>query len=56
MVAPFFGCLLGGFLYDVFLHDGPSPINTPMMGFARLWQPKRAVWSNTYQASRTSRV
>lgn len=28
MVAPFAGCLAGGFLYDVFLYTGESPINT----------------------------
>lgn len=28
MVAPFCGCLFGGFLYDVFIYTGPeSPIN-----------------------------
>jgi aquaglyceroporin related protein len=51
MVAPFFGCLFGGFLFDVFLYNGAdSPINTPYMGFQRLVQPKRSVWSNTYQS------
>ncbi|KAJ9149207.1 Aquaglyceroporin [Coniochaeta hoffmannii] len=49
MVAPFFGCLTGGFLYDVFLYTGnDSPVNTPYWGFPRLLQPKRSVWSNTY--------
>lgn len=28
IVAPFAGCLFGGFLYDVFIYTGPeSPIN-----------------------------
>lgn len=35
MVAPFFGCLFGGFLYDVLLFTGQSPINTPYWGFYR---------------------
>lgn len=49
MVSPFFGCLTGGFLYDVFLHTGgDSPINnSPFLGLKRLAQPKRNVWSNT---------
>ncbi|KAK1062723.1 glycerol channel [Friedmanniomyces endolithicus] len=29
MIAPFFGCTFGGFLYDVLLFTGESPINTP---------------------------
>lgn len=33
MVAPFFGCALGGFIYDVMLFTGESPINTEWMGF-----------------------
>jgi len=36
MVAPFFGCLFGGWLYDMFLFTGESPINTPWMGFKRV--------------------
>ncbi|RAL66044.1 hypothetical protein DID88_005705 [Monilinia fructigena] len=36
MVAPFFGCLFGGWLYDVFIFTGESPINTPWMGLKRL--------------------
>ncbi|OJD16877.1 hypothetical protein AJ78_02974 [Emergomyces pasteurianus Ep9510] len=47
MVAPFVGCTLGGFLYDVLLYTGPSPINTPWMGFDRLLRPTPEVWSNT---------
>lgn len=35
MVAPFLGCLLGGFLYDLLLFTGESPINTPYMGLYR---------------------
>jgi aquaglyceroporin related protein len=48
MVAPFCGCLFGGWLYDVFLFTGESPINTPYMGLKRFFQPKKSVWSNTY--------
>ncbi|WPH02996.1 Hypothetical protein R9X50_00586900 [Acrodontium crateriforme] len=36
MVAPFFGCTFGGFLYDALLFTGQSPINTPYWGFYRL--------------------
>ncbi|KAK5256824.1 glycerol channel [Cryomyces antarcticus] len=42
MVAPFFGCTFGGWLYDMFLFTGESPINTPWMGLRRLVQPGRA--------------
>lgn len=35
MVAPFFGCCFGGFLYDVLLFTGQSPINTPYWGIYR---------------------
>ncbi|KAL2072935.1 hypothetical protein VTL71DRAFT_10259 [Oculimacula yallundae] len=37
MVAPFFGCLFGGWLYDVFIFTGDSPINTPWWGFKALF-------------------
>ncbi|TFA98039.1 putative membrane protein [Trichoderma ghanense] len=35
VVAPFLGCLFGGFLYDTFIYTGDSPINAPYMGFTR---------------------
>ena len=35
MVAPFFGTLTGGALYDFFIYTGESPINTPYLGFNR---------------------
>ncbi|KAK9250731.1 aquaporin-3 [Lipomyces tetrasporus] len=41
MVAPFFGCLFGGLLYDTFIFTGESPINTPWMGLRRLVVPDR---------------
>jgi len=47
MVSPFFGCTFGGFLYDVFLFTGDSPINTPWLGLKRFLKPTREVWSNT---------
>ena len=56
MVCPFFGTAFGGFLYDVFMYDGPSPVNTPYLGLPRLFQLKRSVWSNTYQQRATSKV
>lgn len=44
MVAPFCGCLFGGFLYDVFIYTGPdSPINSPYMGLPHLFQPRKAL-------------
>ena len=48
MVAPFFGCCFGGWLYDMFLFTGESPINTPAAGLQRLLKPKQSVWSNTH--------
>ncbi|TKA71381.1 hypothetical protein B0A55_04025 [Friedmanniomyces simplex] len=36
MIAPFFGCSFGGFLYDVLLFTGESPINTPYFGLYRI--------------------
>ncbi|KAB5583215.1 aquaglyceroporin [Coniochaeta sp. 2T2.1] len=57
MVSPFLGALTGGFLYDVFLYTGnDSPVNTPYLGFARLFQWKRSVWSNTYQVQNKEMV
>jgi hypothetical protein len=35
MIAPFFGCLTGGFLYDLFVFTGDSPINEPGFGFGK---------------------
>jgi aquaglyceroporin related protein, other eukaryote len=46
MVAPFLGCLFGGWLYDTFLFTGDSPINTPWMGLERVIKPTRARWSS----------
>ncbi|PSK53199.1 hypothetical protein C1H76_4842 [Elsinoe australis] len=37
MVSPFLGCTFGGFLYDLLLFTGESPINTPYIGLWRLW-------------------
>ncbi|OCL12285.1 aquaporin [Glonium stellatum] len=39
MVAPFCGCVFGGFLYDVFIYTGPSPANSPWMGLKQLVRP-----------------
>ncbi|KAL6867121.1 aquaporin-like protein [Trichoderma novae-zelandiae] len=36
VIAPFLGCLCGGFLYDTFIFTGDSPINLPYMGFTRV--------------------
>lgn len=35
IVAPILGCTFGGFLYDMFLFTGDSPINTPYLGLYR---------------------
>ncbi len=39
MIAPFFGCCFGGWLYDFLLFTGESPINTPWMGLKRVVRP-----------------
>ncbi|KEF63544.1 aquaglyceroporin like protein, other eukaryote [Exophiala aquamarina CBS 119918] len=51
IVAPFLGCTFGGFLYDVFLFTGESPINTPGMGLLRFTQLNKQTWSNTYDSA-----
>lgn len=57
MVAPFFGCLLGAFLYDLFIYTGTdSPINEPWMGLQRLTRPRKEVWSNTHRTARGSKA
>ncbi|KAK4991564.1 glycerol channel [Elasticomyces elasticus] len=43
MVAPFCGCVFGGFLYDAFLYTGPSAVNTPWFGLRDLIRPKKAI-------------
>jgi len=48
MVAPFFGCLFGGWLYDVFIYTGESPINTPWMGLRRFTRLTKSEWSNSH--------
>lgn len=45
MVAPFFGTTFGGFLHDVFLYQGSTPINTPWMGLQRIRTPSFNNWS-----------
>ena len=46
MVAPFFGCTFGGFLYDMLLFTGESPINTPYLGLYRLIPGMRHAYDN----------
>ncbi|KAF2733450.1 aquaporin [Polyplosphaeria fusca] len=41
MVAPFCGCVFGGFLYDLFIYTGDSPVNSPWFGFKRVAHPQR---------------
>jgi len=43
MVAPFCGCMFGGFLYDLLIYTGPSPINTPWLGLKRWIRPDEAL-------------
>lgn len=43
MVAPFLGCAFGGFLYDVSIYSGPSPINTPWLGVKQVVLPRQMV-------------
>lgn len=50
MVAPFFGCAFGGFLHDVFLYQGDTPINTPWMGLRRITSTPQ---SSVFRTSRT---
>lgn len=45
MIVPFLGCLFGGFLYDVFIYTGESPINTPWMGMKWFVRPDNAIRS-----------
>jgi hypothetical protein len=47
MVAPFFGTTFGGFLYDLFIYTGESPINNPWMGMRRVGRPTKAQLSNS---------
>lgn len=47
MFAPFCGCLFGGWLYDTFIFEGDSAVNTPWMGLTRFTKPTKKAWSNT---------
>jgi hypothetical protein len=39
MIAPFFGCTFGGWLYDFLIYPGESPVNTPWVGLKRIVRP-----------------
>jgi len=41
MVCPFIGGTFGGFLYDVLMYSGRSPINTPWFGIKALLKPDK---------------
>lgn len=42
MVAPFCGCVFGGFLYDAFIYTGPeSPLNQPWWGLKAIYDHHR---------------
>jgi aquaglyceroporin related protein, other eukaryote len=47
MVAPLLGCSLGGFLYDLLIYKGESPINTPWIGMKRVIRPN---WKGIMEA------
>jgi len=49
MVAPFCGCLLGGWLYDVFIFTGESAVNTPWMGLEQVIRPLLEKWSSSHK-------
>lgn len=42
MVCPFIGCAFGGFLYDLFLYMGKSPINTEYLGLKSILRPSKS--------------
>lgn len=52
MVAPFCGCLFGGFLYDLFIYTGESPVNTPWLGLKNFVHPVNAVKSAKLRMTR----
>lgn len=41
MICPFIGGTFGGFLYDLLIFTGESPVNTPWIGVKRVVRPKR---------------
>ncbi|KAG7138627.1 Aquaporin-3 like protein [Verticillium longisporum] len=43
IVAPACDCLFGGFLYDIFIFTGESPINEPMFGLVKYLRKQRSV-------------
>ncbi|KAH7019613.1 aquaporin-like protein [Ilyonectria destructans] len=47
VIAPFMGCVFGGFLYDAFIYTGESPINAPFLGLDRALGLNRLMGLNT---------
>lgn len=41
MICPFIGGTFGGFLYDLLIFTGESPLNTPAIGLKRVVRPTR---------------
>jgi len=39
LILPFVGAIFGGFLYDLLVFTGPSPINTPYLGLRKVFRP-----------------
>lgn len=51
--VPFFGCLFGGLLYDVFIFTGPSPVNAPWFGLKEVIRgPKKAMMNRVQEQKR----
>ncbi|RKF66736.1 Aquaporin-3 [Golovinomyces cichoracearum] len=42
LIAPLFGCSFGGWIYDLFIHVGESPVNTPWIGLKQLCHPSKS--------------
>lgn len=55
MIAPFFGCVFGAFLYDVFIFTGESPVNTPWLGLKRVFVPSHAAAAMRRRQERNKR-
>lgn len=52
MIAPFLGGTFGGFLYDLLLYTGDSPINTPWLGLKRIIRPNFSTVDEKWHARR----
>lgn len=41
MICPFIGAAFGGFLYDLLIYTGKSPINTEWLGIKSMVHPSK---------------